>query len=62
MAVVKPPANPDYGTEIDIGEKVIAPTNNARQGIAKGNVRTILFVSTLGVIVAFGIAYLAFFS
>lgn len=62
MVVVKRPANPDYGTEVDVGEKVIMPAPNARQGVAHHNVRNILIVSTLGVIVLFGLIYLLFFA
>ena len=62
MAVVKPPANPDYGPEVDIGEKVITPTNNVRAGVTNQNLRTMLVLGTIGVIVAFGIVYLAFFA
>jgi hypothetical protein len=62
MVVVKRPANPDYGPEVDVGDKVIMPASNARQGVAHHNVRNILIVSTLGVVVLFGLIYLLFFA
>jgi hypothetical protein len=62
MVVVKRPANPDYGPEVDVGDKVVMPANNARQGVARHNVRNILIVSTLGVVVLFGLIYVLFFS
>lgn len=62
MVVVKRPANPDYGTEVDVGEKVIMPASNARQGLAQHNVRNVLIISTLGVIVLFGLIYILFFA
>lgn len=62
MVVVKRPANPDYGPEVDVGEKVVMPANNARQGVARHNVRNVLIVSTISVVVLFGIIYLLFFA
>jgi len=62
MVVVKRPANPDYGTEVDVGDKVVMPASNARQGVAHQNVRNILIASTLGVIVLFGLIYILFFA
>lgn len=62
MVVVKRPSSPDYGTEVDVGEKVNIPTPNARQGVTNHNVRTVLAVS-LGVAIAvLAVAYLAFFA
>lgn len=61
MVVVKRPASPDYGPEVDVGDKVVMPAPNARQGVANHNVRNVLVVSTLGVIVLFGLIYLLFF-
>jgi hypothetical protein len=62
MVVVKRPASPDYDAEVDVGEKVIAPTNNARGGVTDHNVRTVLALGTLGVVVFFGLIYLLFFA
>ncbi len=62
MVVEKPPVNPDYATEVDIGDEVRIPTNNVRAGVTHQNLRTMLVYGTLGVIVAFGIIYLLFFS
>ena len=62
MVVVKRPASPEYGAEVDVGEKVITPTNNARAGVAHHHVRKILLISTLALVVVFGIVYLAFFA
>jgi hypothetical protein len=36
MVVVKRPASPDYGTEVDASGEVDIPTNNARQAVSKG--------------------------
>ncbi|MBN9021937.1 MAG: hypothetical protein J0H08_07565 [Rhizobiales bacterium] len=62
MVVVKRPASPDYGSEVDAGEKVLTPANNARAGVAHHNVRNVLIISTLGVVVLFGLIYLLFFA
>jgi hypothetical protein len=62
MVVVKRPVNPDYGPEVDAGEKVIMPGSNARQGVARHNVRNILIISTITVVVLFGLIYLFFFA
>jgi len=62
MVVVKRPASPDYGSEVDAGEKVITPTNNVRGGVTHHNVRTVLVVSTAGLVVLFGLIYLLFFA
>ena len=45
MVVVKRPPSPDYGTEVDVGEKVSVPTPNVRQGVAHHNVRYVLAIS-----------------
>ena len=62
MVVVKRPASPDYGSEVDAGEKVTTPANNARAGVSQHNVRTVLLVSTAGLVVLFGVIYLFFFA
>lgn len=62
MVVVKRPANPDYETEVDVGEKVIIPTPNVRQGVAHHNVRNILIISLGVVILLMIVAYLGFFA
>ena len=62
MVVVKRPASPDYGSEVDAGEKVITPANNVRGGVTHHNVRTVLLVSTAGLVVLFGLIYLLFFA
>lgn len=62
MVVVKRPPNPDYEPEVDVGEKVIIPTPNVRQGVGNHNVRNVLALSLMGVIVLFGVIYLFFFS
>lgn len=46
MVVVKRPASPDYGTEVDADEKVNVPTPNARQDVTQHNVRTVLAVES----------------
>jgi hypothetical protein len=61
MVVVKRPASPDYGTEVDVGEKVIIPAPNARQGLAQTNVRNVLVISLSVVIVLMIVAYFVFF-
>jgi hypothetical protein len=43
------------------GEVDLLP-NEARQGITHQNVRTVLALSTLGIVVAFAIVYFAFFA
>lgn len=60
MVVVKRPVSPDYGTEVDVGEEVDIPTNNARQAVSNQNVRYVLAVGLGGAIVALIIAYLVF--
>ena len=62
MVVVKRPPNPDYGSEVDRGEQVDIPTNNARAGVSHHHVRNILIVSTMGLVVLFGLIYLLFFA
>jgi len=62
MAVVKQPQSPDYGAEIDRGEKVSIPTNNARQGVSHQHVWRILVISTITLVLIFGIVYLLFFA
>lgn len=62
MVVVKRPPNPDYGNEVDRGEKVDIPTNNARAGVSHHNVRNVLVISTMGLVVLFGLVYLFFFA
>ncbi len=62
MVVVKRPPSPDYGPEVEVGDKVITPAPNARQGLAQHNVRNILIVSTVSVVVLFGLIYLLFFA
>jgi len=62
MVVVKRPPNPDYGPEVEVGEKVIIPAPNARQGVAHHNVRNILAISLVGVVALFGVIYLFFFA
>jgi hypothetical protein len=62
MVVVKRPLSPDYGTEIDVGENVDIPENNARQAVAHHNVRTVLAISLGVVIVLMVVAYLGFFA
>ena len=62
MVVVKRPASPDYGTEVDVGEKVNVPAPNARQGVTQHNVRTVLVVSLGVTIIVLAVAYFAFFS
>ena len=62
MVVVKRPASPDYGSEVDAGEKVMSPTNNARGGVSNHNVRNVLIASTAGLVVLFGAVYLLFFA
>lgn len=61
MVVVKRPANPDYETEVDVGEKVVIPTPNVRQGVAHHNVRNILVISLSVVILLMIVAYFVFF-
>lgn len=60
--VVKRPKSPDYGTEVDVDEKVSVPAPNARQGVTHHNVRYILAISLVVVIIGFALAYLAFFA
>ena len=62
MVVVKRPASPDYGTEVDADEKVNVPTPNARQDVTQHNVRTVLAVSLGVAIIVLAVAYFAFFS
>lgn len=62
MVVVKRPPSPDYGTEVDVGEKVSVPTPNVRQGVAHHNVRYVLAISLGVVIVLMVVAYLGFFA
>ena len=61
MVVVKRPVSPDYGTEVDDGEQVDIPANNARQGVANQNVRLVLAAGLGGAILALVIAYFVFF-
>lgn len=61
MVAVKRPSSPDYGTEVDVGEKVIIPAPNARQGLAHHNVRNILIISLSVVILLMIVAYFVFF-
>ncbi len=62
MVVVKRPPSPDYETQVDVGEKVIIPAPNARQGLAQHNVRNILIISLSVVILLMIIAYFGFFA
>jgi uncharacterized membrane protein SpoIIM required for sporulation len=61
MVVVKRPANPDYGPEIEQGEKVKLPETNARQGVTHHNVRYVLAISLGVVIIGMVLAYFVFF-
>lgn len=60
--VVKRPKSPDYGTQVEVGEKVSVPAPNARQGVTKHNVRYILAISLGVAIVVLVLAYLVFFA
>jgi hypothetical protein len=62
MVVVKRPLSPDYGTEVDVGDKVSVPTPNARQAVVHHNVRYVLAVSLGVTIVVLLIAYFGFFA
>lgn len=61
MVVVKRPANPDYGTEVDVGKEVYMPDTNARQAVTHHNVRYVLAISLSVAIAVLVIAYFAFF-
>jgi hypothetical protein len=62
MVVIKRPASPDYGTEVDVGKKVAIPAANARQGVTRHNVRYVLAVSLSVAIAVLVVAYFAFFA
>jgi len=61
VVVVKRPSSPDYDTEVDVGEAVNLPENNARQGVAQHHVRYVLAISLGVVVIAMAIAYFVFF-
>ncbi|MBN8996655.1 MAG: hypothetical protein J0H94_15655 [Rhizobiales bacterium] len=62
VVVVKTPEQPDYGSEIKSGDKLVEPAPNARQGVTGHNVRTVLLVSVVGLILLYAIVYLLFFT
>jgi hypothetical protein len=61
VVVVKRPASPDYDVEVDAGDKVSMPENNARQGVTHHNVRYVLFISLGVAVIALILAYFIFF-
>lgn len=62
MVVVKRPPNPDYGTEVDVGEEVYIPDTNARQAVTHHNVRYVLAISLGVAVIVLFFAYFAFFA
>lgn len=62
MVLIKRPASPDYGTEVDVDEEVDIPTPNARQAVTHQNVRYVLAVSLGVTVLMLIVAYLAFFA
>ncbi len=62
MVVVKKPLSPDYGTEVDDGEKVDIPANECPQAVTDHNVRYVLAISLGVALLVLAIVYLLFFA